>query len=797
MRKLNNIILIIFNKINLFGFLLIILNFQVIAQQYNIAGTAVTMSTSGCYRLTNTTSQAGAVWNVYKINLTQPFDITLTLNFGNRNVTTYVPATCGADGMSFVLQPLSSGVFGAGSGVGFHGITPSVGIVMDTYTDNPTDPSYQHISIHKNGDELHGTTNELKSYTSAIGFPTNITDGLDHKFRFTWTPNSTGIGTINVYFGTATTLPTTPTQTYTGNIVANIFSGDPNVYWGVSASTGGCWNIQTVCMTTVSNFTSDTSTCVGTPVTFTNNSISGLPVTTYVWDFGDGNYDYIASPTHTYSTAGTFNVSLGIFTQGGFYSTITHPIIVHPKPNVVVNNPSICKGDTATLNVTGATSYSWNNGLGTGTIKKVSPQSTNSYIVTGTNTWGCINKDTSLVTVNPNPVITANSDTICAGDTATLLASGGNTYLWTPTGSTSNPLLISPSTSTQYKVVGTNNFGCKDSTSANVVFYQNPILSVNSDTICLNETAVLTANGAISYVWGNNFSTANPLNISPNITTTYIVTGTDANNCKGKDSAKVVVNIPPQISVDSAEICFGYPAKLTVSGGNNLNYLWQNISSTANPLIISPSSSATYTVIATDINGCKDTASGFINVHPKPVAAFYANPTTVNTDSPIVSFTNNSTNATSWLWNFGDINSTDNISTLPSPNHSYSSAGTFIFWLHAFSDFGCQDSIYGKIYVETPISFYIPNAFIPSSTNPDVNIFKPKGTGIDPQKYLMIIYNRWGQEIFQTTDWQGGWNGKYNNAGELVEPGVYVYYISYKELYGVFKERSGSVTLVR
>ena len=111
----------------LFAIALLLLTLKVSAQQYNVTGTAFAMGTPGCYTLTTTTSQSGAVWNIYTIDLTQPFDITLTLNFGT------LPFSSGADGISFVLQPVSSGVFGPGGGVGFEGITPSLGVVMDTY----------------------------------------------------------------------------------------------------------------------------------------------------------------------------------------------------------------------------------------------------------------------------------------------------------------------------------------------------------------------------------------------------------------------------------------------------------------------------------------------------------------------------------------------------------------------------------------------------------------------------------------------------------------------------------------
>ena len=767
------------------------------AQQYNVAGTAIPTTPSGCYTLTSTTGQAGAVWNIFKINLNQPFDITLSLNFGNRNNPHYDPPTCGADGMSFVLQPLSSGVFGAGSGVGFNGITPSVGVVMDTYVDNPTDPSYQHISIHKNGDELHNTANQLTSYTSAVSFPANITDGQYHLFRFNWIPSSGGSGTINVYFGNATVLPATPTISYTGNIINGIFSGDPNVYWGVSGSTGGCWNVQKVCMTTVSNFVSDSAACAGQPITFTDQSITGLPVAAWVWDFGDGGSDFIQNPTHTYATGGTYSVSLGVYTMGGFYSTITHPIIIHPKPNVIVNDTSVCLGDTAKLTAIGANNYTWNNGLTPGNIKKVAPLVTTSYIVTGSNTWGCTNKDTSIVTVNPKPIITAVSDTICEGDTAVLQASGGNTYLWNPGGFTSNPLHISPLNSTLYKVIGTNSFGCKDSTTANVVFYANPIVSVNDANICLHDTAILIANGALNYSWNNNFSTLNPLKVSPPVTTTYYVVGTDINNCIGKDSALLTVNNPPDISVDSAEICSGYSATLTVSGGSNLTYLWTNNNATTNPLSVSPPATTTYTVIASDNAGCKDTASGIVKVHPKPVASFIADPMVVNTDAPNVIFTDQSTNTVNWSWNFGDVNSSSNISNLQSPEHIFSGGGSYVVWLVVASDYACKDSSYTSILVETPISFYIPNALVTTSLNSEVNIFRPRGKGIDIKNYQMLIYNRWGQEIFSTTDIESGWNGKYHNVGDYVSPGVYVYYITYKEVNGKSRERVGSVTVVR
>lgn len=246
--------------------------------QFNIVGSALSTG-SGCYTLTNTTGQSGAVWNTTPVNLNQPFDITLTLNFGctgtpqgDDNVGN--APNCGADGISFILQPMSSGVSATDGGVGYQGITPSLGVVMDDFSGNATDPLYDHISIHQNGDVDHGTMNELAAYTTAVGFPANIEDCLDHTFRFQWTPGSPN-GTANVWFDGTLTL------TYTGNIVSSIFGGNPNVFWGASASTGACMNLQTVCMAIAADFSS-TLVCQGQATVFTDQSVSGTPISTYI-----------------------------------------------------------------------------------------------------------------------------------------------------------------------------------------------------------------------------------------------------------------------------------------------------------------------------------------------------------------------------------------------------------------------------------------------------------------------------------------------------------------------------------
>ncbi len=661
------------------------MSFDAYSQLYNVTGSAVTISPTGCYRLTNTTSQSGAVWDIYKIDLTLPFDFIVTLNFGNRSIHVWNNGVnCGADGISFILQPLSTGVFGPGGGVGFHGISPSLGVIMDTYTDNAGDPSYQHISINKNGDEVDTSPNEITSYTTAIGFPANITDGLGHLFRVKWTPSGTGTGTLNVYFGNnATTLPITPTITYTGNIVSTIFSGNPNVFWGFSGSTGGCWNTQTVCMTLVSNYISDTTACVGQSVVFTNNSISAATITSWAWDFGDGYTSTLQNPTHTYTTAGLYTVKLTVTNSNGQTSLMAHTVNVHPLPIVNVNNASICKGNTATLTATGALTYTWNNGLTPGAVKLVSPLTSTSYIVTGVNTWGCSNKDTAFVTILPSPVITATTDTICVGGTASLTAGGATTYLWTPGNSTSNPFIVSPTVTTTYKVVGINTSGCKDSTTTKVVVNPKPVLTSTNDTICKGETAILTASGATSYKWTPGNSTANPLLISPLVTTTYKVVGTNAFGCKDSANTTVVVNPNPTITATTDTICIGGTASLTASGANS--YKWIPSNSNSNPLVVSPLVTTIYKVIGTNTSGCKDSTNTIVVVLPNPII-------TATTDTICIGETATLTASGGNTYTWVPSNSNSNpFSVSPIITTTYKVIGV--------STFGCKDSTTTKVVV--------------------------------------------------------------------------------------------------
>ena len=149
--------------------------------QYTVNGNAQQVSCNQ-YRLTQEiTFLTGSVWNNNKINLTQSFDFKFDVFLGNSN-------SPGADGIAFVLQPISTSVGTTGSGLGYEGISPAVGITIDTYqnTSPDNDPAYDHIAIQLNGDLNHITANNIAGPVQAISGNDNIEDGQWHALRIVW-----------------------------------------------------------------------------------------------------------------------------------------------------------------------------------------------------------------------------------------------------------------------------------------------------------------------------------------------------------------------------------------------------------------------------------------------------------------------------------------------------------------------------------------------------------------------------------------------------------------------------------
>ncbi len=413
--------------------------------------------------------------------------------------------------------------------------------------------------------------------------------------------------------------------------------------------------------------------------------------------------------------------------------------------------------------------------------------------------------DTVIVNIYDNTPLTVTSspDAVICGDPTTISVNpnGGltpYTYNWSNGAGTTQSVTVNPSISTTYTV--TVNDACGQSATEQVIVsYGTGSSSVSPDTaICLGGTATLSATGGTGYLWDNG-ATSSAISVSPTIETTYWVTIYGV--CDG--AAPVVVSVmpapTPTASVDPGEICVGEMANLTATGG--LTYTWSaspgdgslgGQANTPSPMV-SPQTTTTYTVIAADANSCTNTADVVLIVSPSPNANFIANPPVASSFDPEINFIDNSSNSPIvWLWNLGDGTQ----ETTPSFTHTYPGEGQYLVSLWVQNSYGCSDSTTALVYVQPDYSFWVPNAFTPN--NDDINdYFYVYFVGISHKEgdYHLMLFDRWGQLVFETENPYEGWDGKIN--GINAQEGVYSYKIKFRDGTNIKRMKYGRVTLYR
>ena len=330
---------------------------------------------------------------------------------------------------------------------------------------------------------------------------------------------------------------------------------------------------------------------------------------TYSWK-GPGIVSGAATNAATVNATGTYTVNMTSFGTVPCAYSLTYTLSVLNGVTISANAVTVCSGQTAILVATGnASKYLWAPGGATAATIYVSPASTTVYTVTGTSAGGCSNAATGTVTVNPIPVVTVNSPTICTGLTSTLTAGGANSYVWS-TGATTAFITDNPISTTSYTVTG-NSLGCVSTTTTSINVVLAPVITITPATVCAGSTATLTASGAPGgYLWSTG-SSANPIMVMPATTTSYTVNGV---GCPGTATATVTVNPIPTVTVTSTTICIGQAATLTANGANS--YLWSN-GATTNSITVSPASTTSYTVTGNSL-GCTSTAVGNVTVNPLP-----------------------------------------------------------------------------------------------------------------------------------------------------------------------------------
>lgn len=470
---------------------------------------------------------------------------------------------------------------------------------------------------------------------------------------------------------------------------------------------------------------------------------------------------------------------------------------------------TICFGEELTLTAVGAGpdgEYVWTGGVENG-VPFAADVST-VYTVTGTDDNGCVNTDDVAVTVNELPEIEAGEDQeICEGEGVVVNGSGAGvdgTYAWD--GGVVDGEEFFPVVTTVYTVTGTDDHGCENTDDLTVTVNPSPPVNAGADiAVCDGDPVTLTGSGAGAdgeYVWTGGISDG--VSFVPTETTTYTVTGTDETGCFRSDDVVVTVNPLPEVMFSADELIGCTPFRVQFSSPSpGLIYDWNfgdgTNGSTAGP-VHTYESAGVYdvTLTITSAEGCTSTLTYFdyITVYPKPVAAFSITNHEVDQGTSSATFNNSSLFSTSYEWTFGDGSG---ISNETNPEHTYPTAGgtEYTVLLVASNEIGCVDSLEKKVKMEGLTLYYIPNTFTPDGDNFNEQFLPVFTSGIDIYDFHMVIFNRWGEMVFETYDPSFGWNGAYGDTG-LVQDGTYIWQVEFGVTSSDAREtHQGHVTVIK
>lgn len=547
--------------------------------------------------------------------------------------------------------------------------------------------------------------------------------------------------------------------------------------------------------------------CNGSTVDFANSS-TPCP-DTFAWNFGDPgsalNTSIQENPSHTYASPGGYTVTLTASDACGASATTTQVINIL---GVAINTtePS-CGQDNGTLEavVTGAAgtvNYYWSpGGATTQTLNNAGP---GDYTVTVSAVGSC--SANSTATLNPSTgtlaLELAQTDITCAGaadGTITATATGDGppfSYFWTPSGETS-PTLSGLLAGT-YTCTVTDATGCTAQQEATVVEPEPLLVSAGEDTaVCAGTVVQLQAQAtggspAYTYAWAPEGPS-----VVPQASTTYTVTASDAHGCTATDgvlvdvSSAFVASFTASDTMGCAPLCVNF----TPSPAGAANYSWAfgggSIAMGEAPEhCFATGGFYSVELTVTDATGCTAYASmpNLVHAFAQPEASFNASPPVTTINDPAIHFINTSQLATDFLWHFG--NAGDSTSQIVSPDFTYSTVDCFTVELIASTADGCMDSTVGTVCVEPPFTLFVPNAFTPNGDGIN-DVLLPVASVRDPELYSLVIYDRWGRELYATINPHLGWDG----SG--IRDGVYVWQLRITDALGGLREQMGHVVLLR
>ncbi|MFH1004224.1 MAG: PKD domain-containing protein [Bacteroidota bacterium] len=574
---------------------------------------------------------------------------------------------------------------------------------------------------------------------------------------------------VSICSGQVTTLTAsvsggTPGYTYLwspGNMTTTAISIQPSsseTYTITITDRNGCNTFSLLTVTVnpspVPSFIASNS-CLNNATVFTNQSIGG---TQWSWNFGEpssgpSNTSNIQNPSHTYSSAGSYSITLIVANQGCIDS-ISKNVFINPLPISDFSSTTLCFGNiTSFTNLSNVaqgkiTTWSWN--------------------------FGDQNSGANNISNLQNPSHTFSSS---------------GTF--------------------EVFLTVTSDSGCQSSIKHPAIVYPFPTASFPVTNTCLNIPFVFTdaSTGAQQWYWqfgdGDTSTVQHPTHTYSgygNYIVTLIVIS--PGGCTDTVANTISIYPNPVANFTSDSVCVNHPTSFTdyssISSGNISEWKWNfgdgDTSAQQNPShIYSSAGNHTVTLAGISNNNCINFISFPVIVYPQPTADFSSSPFPTAELTDAITFTNlSSTDVTAWYWYFGDGDSVN--SNITEPTHLYVDTGIYIVTLKTISQYGCMDTVQHPIRI-ADFAFYVPNAFSPNKD--EINdLFSGYGVGI--ANYEMQIFDRWGNLIFLTNNFKIKWDGTISGgSGTTVQQDVYIWKIKLTDVFNKEHKYMGNVTVIR
>ena len=523
--------------------------------------------------------------------------------------------------------------------------------------------------------------------------------------------------------------------------------------------------------------------CDGLDVDFENTSTPGYE---YLWTFDDNSTSTEYEPTHTFPGPGSYTVILTVTDPSGCLAPVNSEIVVNiqspPAPIIFPVDP-ICLGEEVELIANGTSALEWLpnpllNNL-SDPVQTVSPPTgTTQFSVFDANVCGEGSATVDVVVQEVVAEVTLENAAICLGESVSITAFGADDASWSPPTGLDNPnagtVEASPTETTTYNVVLTDDLGCTDEASTTVTVVQGPPGGqvYPMEEICQGFGVQLAGAEGDEWLWSpalfaNNPSAQNPY-VYPDETTTFTVS--ILNICGiGTDEVTVEVNVPEAYASGDGGVCRGEEFFASAFGNDpNSTFTWSPAGLATNPnadsTYLFPNFTTTFTVYVTDSDGC--TASDELTVYVTQPPDLTAGP-----DRRVALLD------TVQLWggSYGlDVlwTPSENLDcpTCLTPILTVTEPGWYV--IQAADTTGCvgRDSVYIDVFY--PV--YVPNSFTPNNDGLN-DVFRAEGQ--DLRGFTMRIFNRWGELIFESNDPNEPWLGNVKGGDHYAPDGVYVWQV--------------------